>query len=159
MKSVLLAYYSFGETPKVILKLEELFSKKDFLVTKEEIKISPDIEPKKQFKHEKKIVLENKSLDITSFDAIIVGTPIVSFTSVPAINVFIRNLPKANNKKFVLFATGIGLPGRTIKKMKSLLSMRGGKVIESQAFTSIFEFDKKKLIEVEKFFDKLIEKI
>ena len=155
MKQVLLAYYPLGEVPKVINKLELLLHENKMKVRKEELKLTEEIDLRKQFKLEKKLVLKNKIPSLKDFDLIIIGTPIVSFSSVPAVNIFIRNLPKVNEKKFVLFATGIGLPGTTIKKMTSLLSMQKGKVIASQVFSSIFEFDEKKLREV----SKLVEQI
>ncbi|MBT4596843.1 MAG: hypothetical protein HOC95_02585, partial [Candidatus Diapherotrites archaeon] len=57
--------------------------------------------------------------------------------------------------KFALFATGIGLPGTAIKKMTSLLSMQKGKVVATQVFSSIFEFDEKKLREVNKLLEQI----
>jgi hypothetical protein len=39
--------------------------------------------------------------------------------------------------------------------MQSLLSMKGVKPAQSEAFTSMFEFDSKKLTEIQTFFQKL----
>ncbi len=156
MTKALLVYYNFGEVPKIINKLEELFKNKNIEVKKEEVRLKEEIEIKRQFKKEKKLILNNKINSLKNVEWVIVGTPIVSFTSVPAINVFIRSLPDLKNRKVVLFATGIGLPGRAIKKMSSLLSMKNGKVVSSQVFSSIFEFDSKKLREVDSFFEKFI---
>jgi hypothetical protein len=157
MKKVLLAYYPLGEVQKVIARLEKLFKERKFKVVKEQILLKQEVEIKKQFKIEKKLVLRKKPLSIKSFDLVVIGTPIVSFSSVPAVNVFIRNLKSIEDKKFALVATGIGLPGTAIKKMQSILLMRRGKVVASQVFSSIFEFDERKLKEVEKLFAKLID--
>ena len=158
-KKVLIAYYSFGETPKVADKLKQLFLSKGFSVVERNIRLSKDIEPKKQFKKEKELVLREPVRSVSAFDLVVIGTPMVSFSSVPAVNVFIRSLPEMEKKNFVLFATGIGLPGKAVKKMQSLLSMKGGTVLDSHTFSSIFEFDQKKLLEAEKFFERFIGKV
>ncbi|MBT4191743.1 MAG: hypothetical protein HOE11_00385 [Candidatus Diapherotrites archaeon] len=155
MKCVLLAYYPLGEVPKVIIKLAALLKENKINVKTEELILEEDLSMKKQFKLEKKLVLKNKIPSLKSFDLIVIGTPIVSFSSVPAINIFIRSLPKVAEKKFALFATGIGLPGTAIKKMTSLLSMQKGKVVATQVFSSIFEFDEKKLREVNKLLEQI----
>ena len=158
-KNILLTYYSLGEVPKVMERLYELLSKKGFLVKKKQIELIKKLEVKKQFKLEQTLKVKSPLKSLKGIDLVVIGTPIVSFSSIPAVNAFIRALPKVENKKFVLFATGIGLPGRTMKKMKSLLSMKGGVVVDSQIFTSIFEFDAKKLKEADAFFERFIEKI
>jgi len=155
---VLIAYYPLGEVTKVAKRFEELFKTKridveHFLIEVDEKNI------KKQIKTEKKLELIKKLKSTKDYDLIIIGTPIISFTSVPAVNVFIRNLPNAKNKNICLFATGIGLPGKAIKKMSSLLSMKGSKLIDSQVFSSIFEFDSRKLAEVDNFLNRFIKKI
>ena len=158
-KKVLIAYYSFGETPKVAQKLKQLFLSKDFSVVERNIRLSKEIEPKKQFKKEKELVLKEPTKPVSGFDLVVIGTPVVSFSSVPAVNVFIRSIPEPKKNNFVLFATGIGLPGKAVKKMQGLLSMKGATVIDSQTFSSIFEFDAKKLLETEKFFERFIKKV
>ncbi|MDD4251260.1 MAG: hypothetical protein PHX27_03655 [Candidatus ainarchaeum sp.] len=152
--SVLIAYYPLGEIIKVAKKFEELFKKNDVKVILYDTNVDKKICLKKQFKKEKQLSLEKEIPSLKNVDLILIGTPIISFTSVPAINIFIRSLPNLNNKKIVLFATGIGLPGNAIKKMSSLLSMKNANVIDSQVFFSIFEFDSKKMLEIENFFNK-----
>ncbi len=154
--NVCVVYYNFGEAPKVAKKIEELFKAKKIDVESFQVEVE-EKNLKKQFKQEKKLELIKQPI-VKDFDLIVIGTPIVSFTSVPAINVFIRNL-KNKNKGVVLFATGIGLPGKAIKKMSSLLSMNEMKVIDSKVFSSIFEFDSRKLKEVEVFFERFFQKI
>jgi len=158
MKKILLAYYSLGEVPKVVLRAEKLFLDLGIEVQKLSIETKPLMNIKKQKKLEKTLALREVPPSLEGFDLVILGTPIVHFSSIPAINVFIRSLPQCENTKFILFATGIGLPGSAIKKMKSLLSMKGAKVVASQSFVSIFEFDSKILGEVEEFFRGIIEK-
>ncbi|MDD3083678.1 MAG: hypothetical protein PHP82_01515 [Candidatus ainarchaeum sp.] len=157
--NVLIAYYHLGEITKVVDKFDSLFKKKKINCIKFQANVKQELDLKKQFKIEKKLSLLNPIPQIKNFDLIIIGTPIISFTSVPAINIFIRSLPELKNKKIVLFATGIGLSGNAIKKMSSLLSMKNANIIDFQVFSSIFEFDSKKMLEVEKFFKKFFEKI
>jgi flavorubredoxin len=156
--NVLLAHYSLGEVPKVIKKFEELCKTKNFNTNNYLIEVA-ELNVKKQAKKEKELKLLNPVSEIKNFDLVIVGTPIVSFSSVPAVNIFLRELKNVKGKNFCLFATGIGLPGKAIKKMSSILSMRGANIVSSNVFSSIFEFDEKKLKEVEKFFEELLKKI
>ena len=155
---VLITYYPLGEAPKVADKLAQKFYEKKISVFKYPIELKKEFSIKEQFKKEKKLVLKEFP-GKEKYDVIIIGTPIVSFTAVPAVNSFIRAIPKNEKTKVILFATGIGLPGRAIQKMKSLLSMKNMNVTDAQIFSSIFEFDQKKLAEVEKFFDNFYEKL
>ena len=159
MGEVLLAYYDHGEAKKVVNKLKELFLLNQHSVEEKQILIEQNFDVKKQFKMEKDLTIKEPVLSVAKYDLIVIGTPIVSFSPVPAVNAFIRSLPKCDGKKFVLFATGIGLPGSTIKTMQSLLSMKGAVVEDSQIFSSIFPFDGKKLREVEEFYKKLSMKL
>jgi len=154
MQKVLISYFPVGEVFKVVKKFEEIFKTKNIEVDLFEIKIEQDYDIKKQFKNEKQLTLKNKLNSINQYDLVIIGTPLLSFTSAPGVNAFIRELPNTKNKKFVLFVTGIGLPGNAVKKMSSLLSMNGANVIDTQLFSSIFEFDTKKLKEVNVFVDR-----
>ncbi len=152
MTNFLIAYYDLGEAKKtaqrIQKKLLDLGNKAELF----SLEVNNNLNIKEQFKKEKELFLTEKII-IDEFDYIIIGTPVISFTSVPAVNVFIRQLENIEEKKFILFATGIGLPGKAIKKMSSLLSMKNGKVISSKVFSSIFEFDEKKLKEVDKFIE------
>lgn len=166
MANFLIAYYDLGEVRKVSEKIKQVIENnkvednknnkvEDNKVELFSIKVDSDLVLKEQFKNEKELNLLKK-ISTKKFDYIIIGTPIISFTSVPAVNIFIRQLKGVSNKKFILFATGIGLPGKAIKKMTSLLSMKKGKVVASKVFSSIFEFDERKLLEVEKFINETI---
>ena len=155
MVKILIAYYPYGEAISVAQRMKAGFEKKCFEVNVEEIKLKEEMDLKKQFKKEKKLELLNATKSVSKFDVIVIGTPIVSFTSVPAVNAFIRALPKTNNKKIVLYATGVGLPGKAIKKMSSLLSMKSVNIVGNKVFSSIFEFDERKLKEVDLFIESL----
>ncbi|MCX6800654.1 MAG: hypothetical protein NTZ73_00505 [Candidatus Diapherotrites archaeon] len=158
MKKVLIAYYPSGETPKVAEKMAELFSKKGIEVSKKQIELEKPLEPAAQLKEEKSLQLKDGIESLAEYGLVVIGTPVFLFSPVPAVSLFIRNLPDCEGKKFVLFSTSIGLSGTTIKRMQSLLSMKGGKVIDCESFSSIFEFDSKKFLEVEKFFARFVAK-
>jgi flavodoxin len=153
--NILVAYYPLGEASKIAKRFEEILKTRRIDVDLYPISVE-EKDIKKQFKTEKQLVLDTHVDSIKKYDLVIIGTPIVSFTTVPAVNVFIRNLPTTKDKKFCLFATGIGLPGKAIKKMSSLLSMKSAKIIDTQVFSSIFEFDSRKLLEVESFFERFL---
>ncbi len=168
MRKALIIYYAESEKgkvaneEKVAAEFEKLFKKSNFNVTKILLQTKKKMKIKLQLKMEKALELKDKIPQISSFDLVVVGSPIIgSLTSAPAVNTFLRQLPKTpkNQKpKFVLFSTGV-IPGFAIKKMQSLLSMKGASVIDSETFTSIFEFDNKKLIEVDKFYSKVMQKL
>ncbi len=168
LKKALIVYYSESENDKttneerVASELETLFKKANISVTKTVLRTKKKMEMKLQLKMEKALELKDKIPSLSAFDLIIVGSPIVgSLTSAPAVNTFLRQIPKGIQSKklrFALFSTGV-IPGFAIKKMQSLLSMKGASVIDYETFTSIFEFDSKKLAEVDKFYSRIMEKL
>lgn len=147
---------------KVVNELKKLFEEKNYSVDLIQLTPTKKLLLKDQFKKEKEIILSNKIPNLNNYKCIIIGTPIVgAMTSSPVVNSFIRKISFEKNKIkpfFVLYSTGI-VHGFELKKMISLLSMKGIKPIESNSFCSIFEFDSKKLLEVKAFFEKIIEKI
>ncbi len=155
--NILIAYYTNSDAEKVAKRLESLFVQE-----KHSVKFDAIISKKNEEDHKAQEKLGN-NLKIKNFigsakkfDLIIVGTPFFYLLPIPAVKVFLRELKDCKEKKFILYATGIGLPGSSIKKMQSIVSMQGGKVIASETFTSIFDFDEKKLKEVDAFFEKEI---
>lgn len=167
MKKVLIVYCReneksrFSNEEKTASEIEKNFAAKGFAVKKAPIYPEKKLGIREQFRTEKGIKFLPKPPQAEGFDFIVIGTPIVGpITSSPIINAYIRELPKKMPRKkpyFVLFSTGV-IPGFALKKMQSLLSMHGIKALDSEAFTSIFEFDDKKLSEVAKFFDRFTEK-
>jgi len=168
LEKALIVYFSSSEKgkqtneEKVVLELEKLFSEKSFSVKKLLLESKKKLNLNEQFKQEKDLELKQSIEQVKEFDFVVIGSPIVgSFTSAPLVNSFIRTLPKfsenENKPLFALFATGI-IPGFGIKKMQSLLSMKGIKPAESAAFTSMFEFDERKMVEVKKFFENILKK-
>jgi hypothetical protein len=164
LAKILIAYFSsqskekLSSEDKVANALETFFSK-THTVRKILLQSKKKIPLQDQFKLEKELELIEEGSIVNGFDLIVVGSPIVgSLTSAPLVNAFLRQIPKSSElvapAKYALFSTGI-IPGFAIKKMQSLLSMKGIKPIESETFTSIFDFDEKKMIEVTEFAQKL----
>ncbi|VVB75342.1 Uncharacterised protein [uncultured archaeon] len=149
---------------KVAMELTRHFFAKSFSVKRITLEPKKKLSVKDQFKNEKTLELKAGPSQLSSFDIVVLGTPIVgSLTSSPLVNAFIRGIPKktgagAKKQKFVLFSAGV-LHGFELKKMQSLLSMKGIKPIDSESFTSMFDFDEKKLFEVKQFFERFMDKI
>lgn len=153
MKKALIAYYSFGEVNGVAERIGKKLLEKEITSQTFLIEDKKKYSIKEQFRREKELELKKEIYSLDEFEYIFIGSPVVSFSSAPIVNLFLKNLneKELENKKVFLFATGIGLPGNTIKKMKGLLAMKGINVEKDKVFSSIFHFDEKKLKEVDEF--------
>lgn len=153
MKKALIAYYSFGEVEKVAQRIQKNLMEKKINSELFKIETKNNITLKEQFKKEKELELKNPVPFLTNFDTVFIGSPVVSFSSAPIVNVFLKKIIEEDfsGKKIYLYATGIGLPGSTIKKMRGILAMKGINPISDKVFSSIFHFDEKKLKEVDEF--------
>ena len=160
MKKALIVYYSFGEVGCVAERIGKKLLEKQITSQTFLIEDKKNYSLKDQFKKEKELELKNKNPPLNEINYLFIGSPVVSFSSAPIVNVFLKNLDSSQlkNKKIFLFATGIGLPGNTIKKMSSILSMKGVGVEKERVFSSIFHFDEKKLKEVDEFIKEIIKK-
>ncbi len=170
LNRALIIYYSehhsldkgkFSNEEKVANELKKLFEEKKFSTQILLLEPSKKLHLKDQFKKEKEIILLNKIPDLSNYSFIVIGTPIVgAMTSSPVINSFIRQMSfskEAKNKPvFVIYSTGI-ISGFELKKMTSLLSMKGIKPVLSESFKSMFDFDLKKINEVKTFFNNFID--
>lgn len=146
---------------KVATELTKLFAEKKYVVDSLQLEPVLKMHLKDQFKKEKEIELLNKIPNLNNYKYVVIGTPIVgAMTSSPVINSFIRQLKfsKTNLEKplFVIYSTGI-VHGFEIKKITSLLSMKSIKPIDSECFSSMFDFDSKKLAEVKVFFERFFD--
>ena len=169
MTKALIVYYSehhsseknkISNEEKVVNELKKLFEEKK--ISSQVLLLEPlkKLHLKDQFKKEKEIKIKTVIPDLSSYSCIIVGSPVVgAMTSSPVINSFIRQIDfsKSKNKPvFGIYSTGI-ISGFELKKMTSLLSMKGVKPVLSESFNSMFDFDSKKLAEIKEFFDKFVE--
>lgn len=148
---------------KVAGELKRLFEEKKYSVQTLFLEPVRKLHLKDQFKKEKEIKISTKIPSLEKYSCVVIGTPIVgAMTSSPVINSFIREIKISkempNKPSFVVFSTGI-ISGFELKKIASLLSMKGIKPVASESFNSMFEFDSKKLNEVKLFFNKFIELI
>ena len=106
---ILLAYYSYsGNTEKVaniLLKLLQLSN--DVTLVK--------LQPKKEASGflgqcasafaRRRVKLSNEKIDITQFDALVIGTPVWAFAPTPAINTFLDQARKLSGKQVAIFTT------------------------------------------------------
>ena len=63
--------------------------------------------------------IENKNLDLSKYDEIILGTPVWWYTIAPVVRTFLKE-NDLSNKKIMPFATNAGWLGRTFKEIKDL---------------------------------------
>lgn len=95
--------------------------------------------------------IENKNLDLSKYDEIILGTPVWWYTIAPVARTFLKE-NDLSGKKIMPFATNAGWLGRTFKEIKDLCpnSIIGKELnivftedyIENQLVTSPAEIDK-----------------
>lgn len=63
--------------------------------------------------------IENKNLDLSKYDEIILGTPVWWYTIAPVVRTFLKE-NDLSNKKIMPFATNAGWLGCTFKEIKDL---------------------------------------
>jgi flavodoxin len=96
----------------------------------------------------KKDPIEQKKIDVSGYDLIVVGTPVWAWKPTPVINAAIAALKGCDGRKGVIFATCGGQPGDTVEVMKKALEARGVKVAGDVVFTKKDIKDGKKLNEL-----------
>jgi flavodoxin len=74
-------------------------------------------------------------IDITSYDLVIVGTPVWAWKATPVINGAIAALEGCEGKKAIIFATCGGQAGETLAIMKKALGTKGVVVTGEVVFT------------------------
>ena len=143
-----------GSNKKVAETLKQELEKKGWSVTlqpllpKKELKWFRHI---KEYRKKKRIELKDAILDVKNFDLIFVGTPVWTYQPTPVVSTYLRSLKNTKAKRFALFATCVGFPGTTIKRMSSILSTKAARVEGSFIIRSIFELDEKKLVTAREF--------
>jgi len=147
-----------GSNTKVAETLKAGLEKKGWNITLQPILPKKDLKwfhHVKEYRKMKKIALRDAVSDLKKFDLVIVGTPVWTYKPTPVITTYLRGLKSTKGKKFVLFATCVGFPGTTIKRMSSILHTKAAKVEDSFVLRSIFELDDKKLQLVKEFAESL----
>jgi len=100
----------------------------------------------REYRKRKSIELKGAVVDVKEFDFVFVGTPVWTYQPTPVISTYLRQLEHTKGKKFFLFATCVGLPGTTVKRMSSILSSKGAKIEDTFVIRSLFALDEKKLL-------------
>jgi flavodoxin len=127
----LIVYYSYsGITEKVIDMFEEALEKES------ELKIQR-LKPKKEItsflgqcmaaRSKKRCEIEEALFDASSYDTIIIGSPVWAFAPAPAINAYLDRVTGLNNKKLIVMLTsgsGMGVK-MCFKYINDILRSKG----------------------------------
>jgi flavodoxin len=76
-----------------------------------------------------------EKIDVSSFDLIVIGTPVWAWKATPAINAAIAALEGCEGKSAVIFATCGSQSGDTLPILRKALESKGVKVAGEIAFT------------------------
>jgi len=76
----------------------------------------------------KKADIEPAVIDVSGYDAVVVGTPVWAGNPTPAFNAAVAALVGIEGKAAVVFCTSGGAPGKTLETMKAMLAGRGADV-------------------------------
>ncbi|MBN1940946.1 MAG: flavodoxin domain-containing protein [Candidatus Diapherotrites archaeon] len=155
---VLVVYYSkTGNTEKVAERIKDFFAAQKTGIDLMPLKTKGKIDPKQMPKAEQ-IVLTNPKTNLAQYDLVFVGTPVWGMQPSPIALAYLKQLEKANGKKFVLFATCHAVSGTTLKKMSSILATKGASTIDSFNVKSLFQLNEKKLASVKLELEKIMKK-
>lgn len=153
---VLIAFYSrTGNTAKTAEYIAKQFRAKKHAVKLFKVRPMKELRAYDYHKNEKDLLLKKPLVDLSSYDLVLVGTPVWNFSPTPIITSYLRKLRNVDGKKFGVFVNCTALPGTAIKKMSSILSTKGVLVKETLTVRSIFELDESKLKETRPFVEKL----
>ena len=120
----LLVYFSYsGNTKKIAKRIKENLNC-DAVEIKPTTPYSSDYEKvveEEQSKAKSDILpsIEKLSIDLSTYDRIIIGTPVWWYRAAPPIRAFIKN-SNLENKVIVPFATNAGWLGKTFKEIKKM---------------------------------------
>jgi flavorubredoxin len=76
----------------------------------------------------KRADIEPAVIDVSGYDAVVVGTPVWAGNPTPAVNAAVAALVGIEGKAAVVFCTSGGAPGKTLETMKAMLADRGADV-------------------------------
>ncbi|MDO8428732.1 MAG: hypothetical protein Q7S92_05965 [Candidatus Diapherotrites archaeon] len=156
--NVLIAIYAKTEFPKnIALAIQEVFAAQGWNVSIEEI---VPVKKLKEFEYDKLefVQLKNSNCDVSSYDLIVIGSGIWSFSPSKVLLSYLKKLQNTKDKNFAVYVTCI-LSGNSLKKISNILTTQGAKVVETVSFRSFFENDKSKIKEAKLFADSLVKKL
>jgi flavodoxin len=84
----------------------------------------------------KKADIEPAVIDLSGYDAVVVGTPVWAGSPTPAANAAVAALVGIEGKPAVIFCTSRGSPGKTLETMRAMLAGRGADVRGAVGFTA-----------------------
>ncbi len=73
--------------------------------------------------------IDHESIDISSYDLVIIGTPVWAWKTTPVINAAVNALEGGEGKKAIIFATCGGQPGESLRILKKAVEEKGLTVI------------------------------
>jgi flavodoxin len=79
--------------------------------------------------------IDRETIDVSSYDLVIIGTPVWAFRAAPPVNAAIAGLSGCSGKKAVLFATCGGKAGDTLQELKKTLINKGLCIMGDITFT------------------------
>ncbi len=79
--------------------------------------------------------IDPETIDVSGYDAIVVGSPVWAFTTTPAINAALAALTGGNGKRAVIFATCGGQAGETLDIMRTALEEKGMTIVGESVLT------------------------
>ncbi|WOX58298.1 flavodoxin family protein [Methanoculleus receptaculi] len=72
--------------------------------------------------------IEPEVIDVSGYDAIIIGSPVWAGNPTPAINAAVDALQGIEGKTVFIYCTSRGSPQKTLEKIKAMLAERGADV-------------------------------
>jgi flavorubredoxin len=86
-------------------------------------------------------------IDVSSYEGVVVGSPVWAWHPTPAANAAIDALKGCEGKPGIVFATSGGMPGDTVEMMKTALAGKGADV------RAMFHFSRKEIVDQKKIGD------
>lgn len=150
MMKALISFVGSVETTKLAEIVKEELEKKNYSVQLTEV-----IKQKKQPKKIKSVKLKSGITDWNPFDLVLLGFPVIGFSSSHLMNDYLRQCTNLSGKKTAIFIGCIGLHGNALKKASGILTFHGAKVLDSIIVSSFLGLNEKKISEVKDFVGKL----
>ena len=127
----LVTYYSYsGITEQAVGIFKEVLEKKSELMIqrlKPKEEITSFLGQCKAARYKKRCEIEDAIFDASSYDTVIIGSPVWAFAPAPAINTYLDKATGLNNKKVIILLTsgsGMGVKA-CFKYINNILSNKG----------------------------------
>jgi flavodoxin len=137
--SVCIIYHSETGTTRAVAELVAALIGTDLIEVKDLAgysKLSMYLKGAPRAMQGKKADIEPAVIDVSGYDAVVVGTPVWAGNPTPAFNAAVAALVGIEGKAAVVFCTSGGAPGKTLDTVKAMLADRGAVVRGAVAFTT-----------------------